>query len=120
MTRHHPRVTFRRAPFLVALSLATACGAAPDLDKELTTVRSWTATAELASEDARTGAISQRMASQLHDRAIEARQDAAASLADAARSADDRRRAHLALDSLDAAVRALGARGAPAGRNRAP
>jgi hypothetical protein len=92
---------------VIALAAALACSAPPDLDKELTSVRSWTATAHLAAEDERRGAISHRLAAQLRERAVEARHDAEASIAAAAASADGRRRARTALDSLDAAIRRL-------------
>lgn len=88
-----------------------ACGGAPEPDKVLATVRSWTATARLASDDVRRGAISSRLASQLHDRAADARQDAVTALAQAVRSPDDRQRARAALDSLDMAIRTLAVAG---------
>jgi hypothetical protein len=87
-----------------------ACGGAPEPDKVLTTVRSWTATANLAAADVRRGAISKRLASQLHDRAAEARRESATALAQE-RSPDDRRRAGPVLDSLDVAIRMLDAAG---------
>ena len=100
----------------MALALAgqVACGSSPDLDQELSTVHSWTATVNLASDHERSGAISRRLASQVHDRAVEARAEEAATLADLARSGTERQRAEAALDSLDAAMRGLGAQ--PAAR----
>lgn len=77
----------------------------------MTTVRSWTATTELASADVRRGAITKRLASQLHDRAVEARQESAIALAQALRSPGDLQRAKAALDSLDMAIRMLGVAG---------
>lgn len=111
MTDAVPITILRRRLIMAALSCAMACGGAPEPDKVLTTVRSWTATTQLASADVRRGAISTRLANQLHDRAVQARQESATALAQAVRSPDDRRRAKAALDSLDVAIRALGAAG---------
>jgi hypothetical protein len=106
----HTRVShWRFAIMPVALAGVVGCGSSPDLDQELSTVHSWTATARLASSDERSGAISHRLAVQVHDRATEARREAATMLADLARSATERPRAQAALDSLDAAMRGLGA-----------
>ena len=105
-----PITHWRRRLILGGLTCAMACGGAPEPDQVLTTVRSWTATANLASADVRRGAIPKRLASQLHDRAAEARQESASSLAQV-RSPDDRRRANAALDSLDVAIRMLDAAG---------
>lgn len=114
MTDAVPTTSFRRLVVLAALACAMACGGAPEPDKVLATVRSWTATAALASADVRRGAISKRLASQLHDRAVEARQESAAALAQGARSPADRQRATTAVDSLGMAIRALAAAaGAP-------
>lgn len=101
----------RRWLLIGTLACAMACGGAPEPDKVLTTVRSWTATAALATADVHRGAISKRLAAQLHDRAVEARQESAPALAQAAHSPDDRQRAKAALDSLDSAIRTLGAAG---------
>lgn len=110
MTDAVPMTYLRRRLILGGLTCAMACSGAPQPDKVLTTVRSWTATANLASADVRRGAISKRLASQLHDRAAEARQESATALAQV-RSPDDRRRASAALDSLDVAIRTLDAAG---------
>lgn len=96
---------------MATLACATACGGAPEPDKVLSTVRSWTATAELASTDVHRGAISTRLAAQLHDRAVAARQESATALAQTVRSPEERQRARAALDSLDVAIRTLGAAG---------
>ena len=101
----------RRRLLIGALAYAMACGGAPEPDKVLTTVRSWTATAALATANVHRGAISKRLAAQLHDRAVEARQESATALAHATGSPDDRQRARAALDSLDAAIRTLDAAG---------
>lgn len=111
MTDAAPNSTQRRWISVAALVCAAGCGGAPEPDKALTTVRSWTATARLASADVHRGAISQRLASQLHDRAVEARRESATALAQADTSAQARQRAKTALDSLDVAIRALHAAG---------
>lgn len=111
MTDAVPNSSLRRRLVVAALACAAGCGGAPEPDKVLTTVRSWTATAQLASADVHRGAISQRLASQLHDRAVEARQESATALAQAETSAQGRQRAKAALDSLDVAIRALHAAG---------
>ena len=90
MTDAVPITYLRRRLILGGLTCAMACGGAPEPDKVLRTVRSWTATANLASADVRRGAISKRLASQLHDRAAEARQESATALAQV-RAPDDRR-----------------------------
>ena len=106
----HTRVPRWRFVILPAAVVGLAgCGPSPDLDQELATVHSWTATASLASGHERSGAISHRLASQVHDRAAEARRQEAITLADLARSTSERRRAGAALDSLDAALQGLGA-----------
>ena len=107
----HTRVPrWRLAIVPAALAGLAACGPSPDLDQQLATVHSWTATASLASDHERSGAISHRLAGEVHDRAVEARREEAITLADLARSATERQRAQAALDSLDAAVRGLDAR----------
>jgi hypothetical protein len=91
-------------PFLVGSALAAGCGSPPDLQKQLETVRSWTATTTLAADERRVDAISGRYARGLADAARTARAEAAQSLAAARPSAADRARADVALDSLDRAI----------------
>lgn len=112
MTESDPMADVPRLLVLAALAYAAACGGAPEPDKVLSTIRSWTATTQLASAEVRRGAVPKRLASQLHDRAIEARQESATALALTVRSPEDRQRAKAALDSLDIAIRTLGATGA--------
>ncbi|MFL5522365.1 MAG: hypothetical protein ACJ8B6_15600, partial [Gemmatimonadales bacterium] len=92
------------------LGLAAGCGgSSPAPDKELETVRSWTATATLAADERRARSISGRYVRGLVEAARAARADAARSLAASASSASDRARADLALDSLDQAIGRLAA-----------
>jgi hypothetical protein len=111
-TQHHRGR--RPAAALGAVLLLGACGPAPTLDDALSTVHSWTATATLAGAHERAGILSHRLAAQLHDRGDEARREGTRTLDTLARSANDRRRAQAALDSLDRALRDLGAQ--PTGR----
>jgi hypothetical protein len=92
---------------LVALTVCPACGAGPDLDKELATARSWTSTAHLAVDLRRTGATTATYTKQLHDRAATTLDDERKTLAEAAHTPGDRARARAALDSLALAVRQL-------------
>jgi hypothetical protein len=102
-----PAPLLRLLVIVVALAASTGCGARPDLDKELATARSWTATARLAVEERRAGATTATYTSQLHDRAANALDEERTTLGKAARTPDDRARARSALDSLALAVRAL-------------
>jgi hypothetical protein len=92
---------------IVATAASTACGSSPDLDKELATARSWTATARFAVEERRAGATTATYTSQLRDRAAKAFDEVRTTLGKAARTPDDRARARAGLDSLALAVRAL-------------
>jgi hypothetical protein len=83
------------------------CGSGSDLDKELATVRSWTATAHLAVEERRVGATSAAYTHQLRDRAAEALDQERQQLTTAEHSPDDRARVMPALDSLTQAIHAL-------------
>ena len=105
-TLHHRG---RRPAAIAAALVLGACGPAPTLDDALDTVHSWTATATLAASHERSGVLSHRLAAQLHDRGDEVRREQAQSLDTLARSADDQRRAHAGLDSLDRALHGLGA-----------
>ena len=105
-----PRLITARAR-LVFVAAATAwcagCASASDLDKELATVRSWTATAHLAVEERRGGATSAAYTRQVRDRAAEALDQERQQLAKAEHSPDDRARAMPALDSLTQAIHVL-------------
>jgi hypothetical protein len=83
------------------------CGGAPDLEKELDTVRSWTASVQLAAEERRSRATTTVYTSLLREKAERALGDARRALAAAARSASDRARATAAGDSLAQAIRLL-------------
>jgi hypothetical protein len=107
------RTVFRSLAPALALGLATGCGSSSDPEKELETVRSWTATATLATDERRADAISKRYASGLVEAARAARTDAAQSLSASGSSASDRAKAALALDSLDQAIGRLAAPDAP-------
>jgi hypothetical protein len=113
-SRRRPR-RCRASLALARLALATlaigaaACGSPPDLDKQLATVRSWSATMTLAREQRASGAITAILARQLHDRASKALGRSRSALARAAATPEERRRADASLDSLDLAVRALDA-----------
>lgn len=87
----------------------SGCAAPPGPEKERETVRSWIATATLATDERRAGAISGEYVEGLVDVARAARHDAARSLAASATSASDRARSALALDSLDRAIARLAA-----------
>jgi hypothetical protein len=105
------RRIFLRSPLLVAaaLGLTSGCASPSDGQKELETVRSWTATAALATDERRVGAIPGPYAKGLVEAARAARTEAAQSLATSGTSASDRARATLALDSLDRAIGRLAA-----------
>jgi hypothetical protein len=96
------------AGVLVGISLATSgCGGTPELDKELDTVHSWTATVDLAIDQRRSRAISGVFAAQIHEQANDALKQSHATLAKAVRTDDDRRRARASTDSLAFALRSL-------------
>jgi hypothetical protein len=96
--------------------MCVGCGGSPDLDKELETVRAWTATAQLAVDVRRAGATTATYTRQLRDRAAQALDEARRQIATAERTPTDRVRARPALDSLAQAVRALGTVDEAAGR----
>jgi hypothetical protein len=87
------------AALVVALA-ATACNSQPDFDKELDTVRSWTATVELAISEHHAGATPSHFTTQLLDEAGEALQESRQTLSRAARSDEERGRARAVTDSL--------------------
>ncbi|MFL5608765.1 MAG: hypothetical protein ACJ8AD_20080 [Gemmatimonadaceae bacterium] len=91
----------------VAMAVCVACGGGSDPDKELATVRSWTATAHMAAEERRVGATTATYTSQLRDRALQALDEERQQLAKAARTPDDQARSRPALDSLAQAIRTL-------------
>ena len=94
---------------LLLVAGATSCSSANDLDKQLDTVASWTATLQLASAELRGHVVSNVYVAQLGDEAREARADASKSLPTAEHDARDRQRAAAAVDSLDRAIATLDA-----------
>jgi hypothetical protein len=95
---------------VLALGLiAGACGSPPELDKQLETLSSWTATMQLAREEHGTGAITTTYATQLRDGALSALEETKRTIGPAAHSKVDSAYAAAALDSLRTAIRQLGA-----------
>src|SRR5215216_4005373 len=107
-TTRRPRLQRHVLVTLAALAIGSvACGSSPDLERELSTVSSWTATARLAREERAGDAITEVYATQLRERAAQALREGRRTLAEAARSDADRARARAATDSLAEAIRAL-------------
>ena len=99
-----------RVGALVALApTAAACGKPPELDKQLETLSSWTATMQLAREEHGSGAITTTYATQLRDAASTALAETRQTISQAAHSKVDSSYAAAALDSLRTAIRALNA-----------
>jgi hypothetical protein len=95
---------------LLALGLfAGACGSPPELDKQLETLSSWTATMQLAREEHGTGAITATYANQLRDGARSALEETKQTIGQATHSRVDSAYAAAALDSLRTAIRQLNA-----------
>jgi hypothetical protein len=93
---------------LILLGLVLAgCGSPPELDKQLDTLASWTATMQLAAAEHRSHAITATAAAQLDDAAHKALDEVQRSLGEAARSRADSGRAIAAVDSLRDAMRQL-------------
>lgn len=90
-------------------ALLTACKSDEELSKQLDTLASWTATAQLAIAEHRAGAITTTYATQIGDDARQALDEARQSLPRAEHDARDQRRAGAALDSLEHAIGALDA-----------
>jgi hypothetical protein len=98
-----------RVGLLLVLGLSASCGSLPELDKQLETLSSWTATMHLAREEHGTGAITTTYATQLRDGALSALDETKRTIGPAARSKVDSAYAAAALDSLRTAIRQLGA-----------
>lgn len=95
---------------LPALTLiAVGCGSPPELDKQLETLSSWTATMQLAREEHGSGAITTTFATQLRDGAETALQQATQTIGQEAHSKVDSSYAAASLDSLRTAIRRLSA-----------
>jgi hypothetical protein len=109
--RQHPAIRWGRQLLspLIALAVATlaACGGAPDPEKELDTLRSWTASVRLAAEQRRADAITATYAGRLSEEAARVLADERRTLAAATHSAADSEKARSAADSLGRAIRLL-------------
>ena len=88
---------------------AAGCGSPPELDKQLETLSSWTATMQLAREEHGSGAITTTYATQLRDAALTALQQTRETIGQAAHTKVDSSYAAAALDSLRTAIRQLNA-----------
>ena len=103
----HP---FVRIGPLVAIGVAIAgCSKPPELEKQLETLSSWTATMQLAREEHGSGAITTTYATQLRDAASSALAETKQTIGQAAHSKVDSSYAAAALDSLRTAIRKLNA-----------
>lgn len=109
-TRSARARTARGAAALLLLAAAglAACGGG-GLDEQLATVHSWRETMALAATLRQRHAVSDRAAAQLREAAKQALADARRQLPRYAATAADSARARAGTDSLDAAIRALGA-----------
>ena len=101
--------TIRVAVFVALALTAAACSSPPELEKQLETLSSWTATMQLAREEHGSGAITTTYATQLRDAASSALADTKQTIGQAAHSKVDSSYAEAALDSLRTAIRALNA-----------
>ena len=101
--------TVRLTCLLAFLLSATECGKPPELDKQLETLESWTATMQLAKEEHGSGAITTTYATQLRDAASSTLAETKQTIGQAAHSKIDSSYADAALDSLRAAIRVLNA-----------
>jgi hypothetical protein len=99
----------RNAAPLAATLIAGGCGSPPNLDEQLETLASWTATMQLAREEHGSGAITTTYATQLRDGARTALQQSEQAIGQAAHSKVASSYAAAALDSLRTAIRQLNA-----------
>lgn len=97
----------RHLAVALLIAAAGACGGSPDLDKELDTLRSWTASVRLAAEQRRADATTATYAARLREKAARALADGRRTLATATRSPADHEKARSAADSLERAIRQL-------------
>jgi hypothetical protein len=105
--RRRPTAVLRIGSLLI-IGMATAgCGSPPELDKQLETLSSWTATMQLAREEHGSGAITTTYATQLRDGARSALDETRQTIGPAAHSRVDSSYAAAALDSLRGAIREL-------------
>jgi hypothetical protein len=104
----HPFV--RIASLVAAIGVAiVGCSKPPELEKQLETLSSWTATMRLAREEHGAGAITTTYATQLRDAALLALSESEQTIGQSAHTAVDSAYAATALDSLRTAIRQLGA-----------
>jgi hypothetical protein len=104
-----PAIAVRVGSVLALGIWAIACGSPPELDKQLETLSSWTATMQLAREEHGSGAITTTYATQLRDGALSTLEETKRTIGQAAHSRTDSAYAAAALDSLRAAIRQLDA-----------
>src|SRR4051794_37311081 len=105
----HVLPTARAAALMLGV-LAAGCGSPPELNKQLETLSSWTATMQLAREEHGSGAITTTYATQLlRDGASSALDEAKQTIGQAAHSRADSAYAAAALDSLRTAIEQLNA-----------
>ena len=102
-----PICAMRTAVLLAATLIG--CGSPPELDKQLETLSSWTATMQLAREEHGSGAITTTYATQLRDAALTALQQTRETIGQAAHTKVDSSYAAAAIDSLRDAIRGLNA-----------
>jgi hypothetical protein len=102
-------VSVRVGSLLVIGLWAAACGSPPELDKQLETLSSWTATMQLAREEHGSGAITTTYATQLRDGALSTLDETNRTIGQAAHTKVDSAYAAAALDSLRTAIRELDA-----------
>jgi hypothetical protein len=92
------------AAALSCVVIGGACSSAPDFDKELATVRSWTATVDLAADERHAHATTRAYTARLFAEAADALEQSRHQLVQAAHSDDERARARASLDSLATAL----------------
>jgi hypothetical protein len=94
------------AALAVCIMLA-ACSSGDDLEKQLDTVASWTATMQLAATEHRSRAVTTTYATQLTDAAGKVLADAHQTLSRVPHGESDDRHARATLDSLEHAIHDL-------------
>ena len=92
---------------LCLLAGALACSSPPEASKQIATLRSWTATARLATREYRAGATPTKFTAHLGAEAASALGESRAALARNPMSNALRDSAHTAIDSLGQAIREL-------------
>mgnify|MGYP001553218777 FL=1 len=92
---------------LCLLAGALACSSPPEASKQIATLRSWTATARLATREHRAGATPTKFTAHLSEEAASALAESRAALSRSPMSNAQRDSAHTAIDSLGQAIREL-------------